>query len=97
MFLVGDAKYDKDERWRLGQVEQIISPTRLLIRYHLTVSPTKQVEKFLERRPRQVSLITKCKEPGTHSLELLNSENCEDVDTTIHSPDLNEEVDALSS
>ena len=97
MFLVGDAKYDKDERWRLGQVEQIISPTRLLIRYHLTVTPTKQVEKFLERRPRQVSLITKCKEPGTHSLELLKSDSCEDVDTPTHSPDLNDEVISPSS
>ena len=97
MFLVGDAKYDKDERWRLGQVEQIISPTRLLIRYHLTVTPTKQVEKFLERRPRQVSLITKCKEPGTHSLELLKSDSCEDVDTPTHSPDLNVEVISPSS
>ena len=96
MFLVGDAKYDKDERWRLGQVEQIISPTRLLIRYHLTVTPTKQVEKFLERRPRQVSLITKCKEPGTHSLELLKSDNGEDVDTPRPSPDLNDEVDSPS-
>ena len=81
----------------MGQVEQIISPTRLLIRYHLAVTPTKQVEKFLERRPRQVSLITKCKEPGTHSLELLNSENCEDEHTPTHSPDLNDEVDSQSS
>ena len=75
MFLVGDAKYDKNERWRLGQVEEIISPTLLLIKYHLVISPTKHVKKFLRRRPRQVSLITKCNEPGTHSRDLLNSDH----------------------
>ena len=77
LFLVGDAKYDKDERWRLGQVDEVISPTRLRIKYYLSVSAQKGVMKTLERRPRQVSLVTKCSEAGTHSPKLLTEGSTE--------------------
>ena len=69
LFLMDDARFAKDEQWRLGRIEKIVSPTRVLVKYFLVTGRKEPVMKILERRPRQLSLVTKGSEPSTQSLE----------------------------
>ena len=69
LFLMDDARFAKDEQWRLGRIEKVISPSRVLVKYFLVTGKKEPIMKILERRPRQLSLVTRQSESSTQSLE----------------------------
>ena len=71
LFIMSDAKYVKDERWKLGRVHQIFRPSRIQIEYNLIVSGESVTKKYIWRNPRQIALVTTTDEISTNTKEYL--------------------------